>query len=114
LDWAKYDGHKNILDYLSACDDLEIFEAIGCNQLDRVRKLVDADPALLRRTLRDDREDPTESLDWEWKTPLASAITREHAAIVELLLELGAPTDVGPADGTSLLGRIPAMKSSRF
>ena len=72
---------------------------IGTTRLE----LVEADPSLLNLTLRDDRQDASEPLNWEWKTPLASAITRKNPDTVQLLLELGASTSTGPLAGQSLI-----------
>lgn len=101
LDWARFSCKNEIFEYFATCDDLKIFEAIGCNRLDRVRELVEADPAILKLTLGETRPNPEDKLDYDWKTPLASAITRENLEAVKLLLELGAPTEPGPPDGRS-------------
>ncbi|MDA1141231.1 MAG: ankyrin repeat domain-containing protein [Planctomycetota bacterium] len=101
LQWAVYSGKQNIVDYLATCD-IDIFDAIVCENLKRVESILESDSTQLEITLKDvlSKPDPQE---FDWKTPLASAVTRKHAEIVCLLLKRGANTDLKDSNGKSLI-----------
>ncbi len=101
IDWARDAGHLELVDHLATYDSLNIFDAIAVNRLDLIRKIVTEDPAQLRLTFGETRSERSEPWGADWKTPLASAITRENLEAVKLLVELGAPLDPTP-DGQTL------------
>ena len=101
IDWARSAGHQDLVEYFATSNTLHIFDAITVNRLDLIRQIILKDPTQLQLTFGDTRSERTEPWDVDWKTPLASAITRENIEAVELLLELGAPLDPTP-EGISL------------
>ena len=81
LEMAINGGHQLVVDdLLNVGSPIDIFAAIGLNDLDKVIAEVDRDPKLLAKTRR--------SL-----TPLHVAASRGHSEIVRFLIERGAQID---------------------
>ena len=100
LQWAMTAGQAAMQTFL-ASREIGIFDAVLCDNADRVAALLDGDPALLETTIRHEHgRNETHSEDWQ--TPLAFAVLRERPAAVRLLLERGARVDVRDHDGRSL------------
>ena len=100
LQWAMTAGQAAMRTFL-ASREIGIFDAVLCDNADRVAALLDGDPALLETSIRHEHgRNETHSQDWQ--TPLAFAVLRERPAAVRLLLERGARTDVRDRDGRSL------------
>jgi ankyrin repeat protein len=79
---ALYHGRRNLADALLPPDEaLDVWEAAALGRTERLRAIVEADPALLERTSPDGFR------------PLALAAFFGHEAGVRLLLELGAEID---------------------
>ena len=88
LQWASHAGQPTIVEYLSTLD-IDIFDAIAANNIERIEQLLDSDPALLEKNLGH-YHDNDEPQAYDWRTPLASAISRNRTEIVQLLLSRGA------------------------
>ena len=100
LQWALAIGRKDCFEFLSSFE-LELFDAILCNQSERIRKIIEADPQLLEVTLKSHRA-LENSFDDDWMTPLAYAATRQKIGAVRTLLELGADANVTNSENLSL------------
>ena len=104
LQWALAGSQKEMAAQLGEAD-IGIFDAALCENLERVKALLDAEPALLETTIGDARgEAPAH--DDDWQTPLAFAAVRDRANAVRLLLERGGRTDVANAEGRPLLALV--------
>ncbi len=103
LQWAAYNGKQHVVEYLATCE-IDIFDCLACNNLDRLARLLDAEPSLVHRTLRDLRG-TTHRHDSDWQTPLALAVLADHTTAVRLLLERGASIEIRDFRGRSLLER---------
>ena len=101
LQWAMVAGQTGMQTYL-ASREIGIFDAVLCDDADRVAELLDGDPELLETTIRDELARDQRDAD-DWQTPLAFAVLRKRTAAVTLLLDRGARTDVLDRDGRSLL-----------
>ena len=100
LQWAMVAGQTGMQTYL-ASRETGIFDAVLCDDADRIAELLDGNPELLDTTIRDElARDQRDSDDWQ--TPLAFAVLRNRTAAVTLLLDRGARTDVTDRDGRSL------------
>ena len=79
---ARYHGEKDIVDVLLGAGlDLDVFEAAAVGRLERVRELLENDPALVS------------SFSADGFTPLHLAAFFGHADIARLLVERGADTN---------------------
>lgn len=100
LQWAMVAGQTGMQTYL-ASRGTGIFDAVLCDDADRIAELLDGDPELLETTIRDElAHDQRDAEDWQ--TPLAFAVLRNRTAAVTLLLDRGARTDVRDQQGRSL------------
>lgn len=102
LQWASHHGDRNeIIDFLSGCD-IDIFDAILCNNIHRIQQLLDQDGSQLELTLGELRHATSaDRTPADARTPLVSAIVRKREDIVRFLLEKGANTDYSE-DGRTL------------
>ena len=102
LQWAITAGSEDAMRYLAYRDDLGLFDAVLCEDEERMDELLDAHPALIETTIGDERNaaNPHEQ---DWQTPLAFAVLRDCPEAVEHLLARGARTDITDAEGASLL-----------
>lgn len=100
LQWAWALGKDESLSFLSTFD-LELFDAILCNQSDRIRQVIGTDPSLLEITLKSHR-DLDNSFNDDWMTPLAFAATRGQPEVVRTLLDLGANANIADDEGHTL------------
>lgn len=85
--WADYAGHRNARDLILA-GPIDLIEAIQYGLIDRVRFVLEEDPASLHRPFREYGLFPWDAEAWH--TPLAYAVSRGREEIVRLLIELGA------------------------
>ena len=85
--WADYSGHKEARDLILR-GPIDIIEAIQYHMAQRVKAILEEDPAALNRTFRDYGLFPWDAEAWH--TPLAYAVTRGREEIVRLLIERGA------------------------
>ena len=103
--WAFFNQSHAAMDYLATCD-IDIFDAIRAERLDRVQALLDDEPDLLKISIDDlrgeseaVRENP---VDYGWRTPLAQAVFLKKPDAVKLLLERGADPDLADPEGRTI------------
>ena len=97
--WADYSGHKEARDLILG-GPIDIIEAIQYDMAQRVKTIVEEDPAALNRAFDDYELFP---LDAEaWQTPLAYAVRRGRKEIVGLLIEQGAAATLRSPEGKTL------------
>jgi len=97
--WADYAGHKEARDLILR-GPIDIIEAIQYNMAQRVKAVLEEDPAALNRTFGDYGLFPWDAEAWH--TPLAYAVTRGHEEIVRLLIERGALWTLRSPEGQTL------------
>jgi ankyrin repeat protein len=85
--WADYAGHKEARDLILR-GPIDIIEAIQYDMAQRVKVVLEEDPAALNRSFGDYGLFPWDAEAWH--TPLAYAVTRGREEIVRLLMERGA------------------------
>lgn len=100
MQWAVTAGESECAAFL-ATQQIGIFDAVLCENEERLATLLDADPALLETTIGGERQGAAHSEDWQ--TPLAFAVMRRRPDAVDFLLRRGARTDVRDPEGQSLL-----------
>ena len=101
LQWAMVAGQTGMQTYL-ASRETGIFDAVLCDDAGRVAELLDGDPELLEKTIRDELAHGQRDVD-DWQTPLAFAVLRSRTAAARLLLlERGARRDLRDGVGRSL------------
>jgi len=81
--WAHYAGHKEARDLILR-GSIDIIEAIQYDRTQRVKAVLEEDPAALNRTFGDYGLFPWDAEAWH--TPLAYAVTRGREEIVRLLI----------------------------
>jgi ankyrin repeat protein len=85
---ARYRGHDDIVDaLLDAEPELDVFEAAAVGRIERVRELLESDPALVS------------ALSPDGFTPLHEAAQNGDVALTRLLLERGADREQAAEDG---------------
>ena len=97
--WADYAGHKEARDLILR-GSIDIIEAIQYDMAQRVKAVLEEDPAALDRAFGDYGLFPWDAE--EWHTPLAYAVTRGHEEIVRLLIERGALWTLRSPEGQTL------------
>jgi len=97
--WADYAGHKEARDLILG-GPIDIIEAIQYDMAERVKAVLEEDPAALDRAFRDYGLFPSDAEAWH--TPLAYAITRGREEIVRLLIERGALRTLRSPEGATL------------
>jgi ankyrin repeat protein len=97
--WADYAGHKEARD-LILHGTIDIIEAIQYDLIDRVRSILEEDPASLHRPFGDYGLFPWDAEAWH--TPLAYAVLRGREEIVRLLIERGADATLRSPAGATL------------
>ena len=85
--WADYSGHQEARD-LILLGAIDIIEAIQYDMAERVKAVLEEDPAALHRAFAEYGLFPWDAEAWH--TPLAYAVTRGREEIVRLLVEHGA------------------------
>lgn len=97
--WADYAGNREARD-LILHGPIDIVEAIQYRLIDRVRAILEEEPACLSRSFREYGFFPWDAA--EWHTPLAYAVTRGDQEIVRLLLARGADATSRSPEGKTL------------
>jgi ankyrin repeat protein len=97
--WADYSGHKEARDLILR-GPIDIIEAIQYDMVERVKAVLEEDPAALNRAFRDYGLFPWDAEAWH--TPLAYAGTRGREEIVRLLIERGAVETLRSPEGETL------------
>ena len=95
-------GNQHVVEFL-ATFEIDLFDAIACNNLDRIAAILDKDPSRLEITLQDVLVAADEPREVGWITPLASAVERKQPGAVRLLLERGANANLKDTQGKRLL-----------
>ncbi|HEV2470738.1 MAG TPA: ankyrin repeat domain-containing protein [Candidatus Sulfotelmatobacter sp.] len=98
--WADYSGHKEARDLILR-GPIDIIEAIQYDMPDRVKAVLEEDPAALNRPFRDYGLFPYDAEAWH--TPLAYAVTRAREEIARLLIDRGADKTVRSPEGATLI-----------
>ena len=99
--WAKYQGHQDVVDFLMTHDH-DIFAEIFFDRPERVRALLEADPNLINLRFRELRSCTEEPSEFDWRTPLVSAVKGERRECIEYLLAAGADRNVRSPEGQSI------------
>jgi ankyrin repeat protein len=99
--WADYAGRTEARDVILR-GPIDIIEAIQYDIAERVKNVLDEDPASLNRPFRDYGLFPWDAE--EWHTPLAYAVTRGREEIVRLLIQHGANATLQSPQGETLIG----------
>jgi ankyrin repeat protein len=97
--WADYSGHKEARDLILR-GSIDIIEAIQYDMAQRVKAVLEEDPAALNRAFHDYGLFPSDAAAWH--TPLAYAVTRGREEIVRLLIERGAVETLRSPEGETL------------
>jgi ankyrin repeat protein len=97
--WADYAGHKEARDLILR-GSIDIIEAIQYDMAQRVKVVLEGDPAALNRAFRDCGLFPWDAEAWH--TPLAYAVTRGREEIVRLLIGRGAAETLRSPEGETL------------
>jgi ankyrin repeat protein len=97
--WADYSGHKEARDLILR-GPIDIIEAIQYDMAQRVKAVLEEDPAALNRAFRDYGLFPWDAAAWH--TPLAYAVKRSREEIVRLLIERGAVQTLRSPEGETL------------
>jgi ankyrin repeat protein len=97
--WADYAGHKEARDLILR-GSIDIIEAIQYDMAQRVKAVLEEDPAALNRAFSDYGLFPWDAEAWH--TPLAYAVTRGREEIVRLLIERGAVETLRSPEGETL------------
>ncbi len=104
LQWAATAAQPE-LEALLASHDIGIFDAVLCENANRMAALLDAEPELLETTIGAQRPGG-EPHSEDWQTPLAFAATRNRLAAAGLLRQRGARLDVEDGGGRRALVRL--------
>jgi hypothetical protein len=97
--WADYARHKETRDLILR-GSIDIIEAIQYDMAQRIKAVLEEDPAALNRAFRDYGLFPWDAEAWH--TPLAYAVTRRREGIVRLLIERGAVETLRSPEGETL------------
>lgn len=97
--WADYAGHKEARDLILR-GSIDIIEAIQYDTAQRVKAVLEEDPAALNRAFGDYGLFPWDAEAWH--SPLAYAVTRGREEIVRLLIERGAVDTLRSPEGETL------------
>jgi len=97
--WADYAGHKEARDLILR-GPIDIIEAIQYDMAERVKAVLEEDPAALNRAFGEYGLFPWDAEAWH--TPLAYAALRGRDEILRLLIERGAIATLRSPDGETL------------
>ena len=97
--WADYAGRPEARDLILR-GSIDIIEAIQYDMAQRVKAVLEEDPAALHRAFGDYGLFPRDAQAWH--TPLAYAVTRGREEIVRLLIERGAIETLRSPEGETL------------
>ncbi len=100
LVWAIALGREECRQFLSGLD-LDLYDAIICENTERINQHLQSNPGALETTLKSIRDSQYE-FDDDWMTPLAFAATRGRVDATRCLLTLGANKEVNDYSGVSL------------
>ncbi len=102
LQWALHNGgHQAVVDFLAQCD-IDIFDAVACNNVGRIKKILQDAPGHLEISFGEILGG-TKNDENHWQTPLASAVLRNQVDCVRYLLQVGASLSITDTAGRPLL-----------
>ena len=100
LQWAQVGGHAAMQEFL-ASRPLGIFDAVLCDNVQRVEELLEANPELVDATVGAERGSETPHPS-DWQTPLAVAVLRNRLQAAKVLIDRGARIDIADGEGRPL------------
>ncbi len=102
IGFAQHAGHDQVVTLL---DDqaMDIFTAVSRGKTNRVRALLEEDPARLNQRFGEIRPNKTQACANDWMTPLVYAVLNNRIEMLEYLLTEGADPSVNDGAGQSLL-----------
>ena len=101
MQWAIGMGQSGVRDYL-ATGDIGIFDAVLCQNTDRIAALLDVNPGLVSATIAGERRSQTPHPS-DWQTPLGLAVVRNLPEAARLLLRRGADVNIVDGEGRRLV-----------
>jgi ankyrin repeat protein len=103
IGWADFFNYRTLRDRLLDEPEIDLFDALDFDRLDRIPDILARDPEALERPFAKNltREPKPE----DWQTPLARMVDQGKTEAVRALLQQGADPTTHYADGHSLLER---------
>jgi ankyrin repeat protein len=103
IGWADFFDYRNLRNRLLDEPDIDLFDALDFDRLDRIGDILARDPEALERPFAKTltREPKPE----DWQTPLARMVDRDKTEAVRALLNQGADPTAHYSNGQSLLER---------
>jgi ankyrin repeat protein len=100
IGWADFFNYRTLRDRLLDEPDIDLFDALDFDRLDRIRDILARDPDALERPFaktltREPKPD-------DWQTPLARTVEQGKTEAVKLLLQQGANPETRHPSGQSL------------
>ena len=101
MQWAIAMGQSGVRDYL-AIGDIGIFDAVLCQNTDRIAALLDVNPGLVSATIAGERRTETPHPS-DWQAPLGVAVVWNRPEAARLLLRRGADVNIVDGEGRRLV-----------
>ena len=101
LGWALQNKQDKAAEFLKQCE-MDIFTAVALGKIDRIERLLTANPSLLEITFFDVRPNKKKACDMDWMTPVAFAVANSQIESVKYLFDHGANIKVNNGKGLSI------------
>ena len=101
MQWAIAMGQSGMRDYLANCG-IGVFDAVLCQNTDRIAALLDVNPSLISATIAGERRTETPHPS-DWQTPLGVAVVWNRPEAARLLLRRGADVNIVDGEGRRLV-----------